>query len=224
MIQIVNVASQEEAQIKAYQLINNVIGKDTLLALSGGSSINYSKMIVEPGDVLPGAVCVVDERYGKPFHKNSNELLFKNAGLLEYMKFKKVPFTNYLKGDSIIKTQDKYELQIKSLFSKFTKKVGVMGVGVNMHTAGIFPNSKAVKDSKHYIVSEVVDDIFPQRLTMTLGALEEFTTFVVMMFGSKKSKALKMIMDEEISDIQKYPAIFYRRCSAKVYIVTDITN
>jgi len=99
--------------------------------------------------------------------------------------------------------------------------VGIMGVGINSHTAGIFPNSKALT-VKGYVTNEMVDDAFPQRLTITLKALEEFTTFVVMIFGEEKREVLTRIFDENENDITKYPAIFYRKCQANVHVVTDI--
>ncbi len=223
MIQLVKVASRDEGQLKAHQLLTETVNQNTLLVLSGGRSVDYQKMIVAHIDVRPGDVCMADERYGVPFNENSNELLVKNSGLLEYLAAKKIPFHKVLSGKMIGQTEKDYDLKIRELFAKYKDKVGVMGVGVNVHTGGIFPHSKALK-SPAYVVSEMVDDIFPERVTLTLRALAEMTSFIVMMFGEEKKEALKTMLDVNQNDIQRYPAVFFRRCRAIAHVVTDISS
>lgn len=222
MIQLARVANREEGQIKAHQILTELVSKDFLLAVSGGTSVDYKEMIVGPGDIHPGAVCMVDERYGMPYHENSNELLVKKSGLIEYLASIKIPFTKVLEGKSLEQTEKDYDLKIRTLFAKYADRVGVMGVGPNLHTGGIFPNSKALK-SPAYVVSEVVDDTYPQRVTLTLKALGEFTSFLILMFGEEKKEALKKMLDVAENDIQSNPAIFYRKCRANAHLVTDIS-
>lgn len=220
MIQIVKVRDKDEGNKKARDILKDVVDSKTLLALSGGTSPDYRKMIVEPGDILPGAVCVVDERFGKPFHKDSNELLLKDQGVVDFLRRKKISFYNFLKGKEIEQTAGDFEKVIVKVFAKFLNKVGVMGVGSNLHTAGIFPNSEAGK-WPNFVSSEVVDDKYPVRVTLTLRALGEFNNFIILLFGSAKQEALKKLLDEGENDMQKYPAIFYRKCKAKSYLITD---
>jgi len=221
MIKIQKVENKDEGYKKAHQILAETVSINSLLALSGGSSVNYNKMIVASGNIHPGDVCVIDERYGNEYHENSNELLIKNSQLLEYLEDKHIPFSKYLQSNTISQTAEDYDQIIRTLFNKYDEMVGVMGVGTNMHTAGIFPNSKALKSSS-YVVSEMVDDHYPQRLTVTIKALEEFTTFIIMLFGEAKKEALNIMMDENENNINKYPAIFYRKCNATVHVVTDI--
>lgn len=222
MIHLARVASREEGQIKAHQILTELVGKDSLLAVSGGTSVDYKEMIVGPGDIHPGAVCMVDERYGMPYHENSNELLVKKSGLIEYLASLKIPFTKVLEGKSLEQTEKDYDLKIRMLFAKYQGKVGVMGVAANLHTGGIFPNSKALK-SPAYAVSDVVDDVYRERITLTLKALGEFDNFLILMFGEEKKEALSKILDKNENDMQKYPAIFYRKCRANAHLVTDIS-
>src|SRR3972149_8873339 len=185
MIKVVNVEDREEGNKKAHDILKKLVDNKTLLALSGGTSPDYRKMIVEPADIMPGAICVVDERYGKPFHKDSNELLLKNHGVKDFADKECIESHKILKGKDFLETAKVYEKEIEDLFKKFKKKVGVMGVGVNLHTAGIFPFSVAAH-SPDYVVSEKVDDKFPKRVTLTLKALGEFTSFVILVFGKEK--------------------------------------
>jgi len=221
MIKVVNVKDREEGNKKAHDILKKLVDDKTLLALSGGTSVDYSLMLGS-GDVVCGAICVVDERYGKPFHKNSNELLLKNQGVKDFADRECVESHKILKGKDFLETAKVYEKEIGDLFKKFKKKVGVMGIGANLHTASIFPYSAAAH-SADYVVSEEVDNEFRQRVTLTLKALGEFTNFVILAFGKEKKDALRRVLDEKENDMQKYPAIFYRKSKIKSYLITDQT-
>lgn len=220
MIEIVRVADRAEGNLKAHEILKGIVDSQTLLALSGGTSPDYSQMLVEPADIIPGAICVVDERYGESYHENSNELLLKNAQVLDYCERKRIPFHKILEGKGIEQTAEDYDQLMSELFVKYQKKVGVMGIGVNLHTAGLFPHTESVKSAK-FVTFETVNDQFPQRVTLTLRALGEFGYFVILAFGEGKKEALAKMLDEKENDMQKYPAIFYRKCFAKCWLITD---
>src|SRR3989344_3085982 len=224
MIQVVKVENREEGNKKAYDILKGIVDGQTLLALSGGTSVDYRVMLAtsEGTEVAPGAICVVDERYGIPFHKNSNELLMKNQGVKDFADRECIESHKILKGKDFLETAKIYEKKIEELFKKFKKKVGVMGIGANLHTASIFPYSAAAH-SADYVVSEEVDNEFRQRVTLTLKALGEFTNFVILAFGKEKKDALRRVLDEKENDMQKYPAIFYRKSKIKSYLITDQT-
>src|SRR3989344_3073430 len=223
MIQVVKVENREEGNKKAYDILKGIVDGQTLLALSGGTSVDYRVMFAttEGTEVAPGAICVVDERYGKPFHKDSNELLLKKQGVKDFADKECIESHKILKGKDFLETAKIYEKEIEDLFKKFKKKVGVMGIGANLHTAGIFPQSVAGK-SPNFVEAEVVEDTFPKRITLTLKALGEFMNFVILAFGKEKKDALRRILDEKENDMQKYPAIFYRKSFAKSYLITDV--
>lgn len=222
MIEVIRVLDKITGNLKAHDVLANLVDGQFLLALSGGSSPDYRKIIIEQGDVLPGAVCVADERFGMPFHDDSNELLLKEAGLIDFLGVRDIKFYKILSGESIEITAQNYNEQIFGLFSSFPKKIGVMGIGENLHTAGIFPDSIATK-SPQLVVAETVDDRFPRRITLTLKALGQFNSFVILVFGESKKEALTKLLDESENDMQLYPAIFYRKCLAKCYLITDIS-
>lgn len=221
MIQVIKVKNRQQGNKKAHVILKKLLDKKTLLALSGGTSVDY-RVILGPDEINPGAICVVDERYGKPFHKNSNELLLRNQGVKDFADKKCIESHKILKGKDFLETAKVYEKEIEELFKKFKKKVGVMGVGTNLHTAGIFPYSVAAK-SPNFVEAEVVKDAFQKRITLTLRALGEFGNFVILAFGKEKKDALRKVLDEEENDMQKYPAIFYRKVPIKSYLITDQT-
>lgn len=172
-------------------------------------------------DIIPGAVCLADERYGGPYHPDSNELVLKKAGLFHYLDEKHIEYHRVLGDEDFYQTAEDYDRLMFELFERFENRVGVMGLGANLHTAGIFPHSEAVT-SADFVVSEEVVDKFPERITLTLKALEEFQTFIILAFGEAKKGAIIKMLDEKENDLQKYPAIFYRTSGAKSYLITDL--
>lgn len=220
MIEVVKVKNQGDGNAKAHEILKEIVDPQTLLALSGGTTPDYRKMIVEPADIPAGAICVVDERFGEPLHTNSNELLLETSGLVEYLNFWGIEFHKILRGKEFKETAQDYEKTLADLFDRFKKRLGIMGIGSNLHTAGIFPNSKAAT-SDQLVIAETVEDQFPQRITMTFRALEKFQTFIILAFGEEKREAIKKMLDEKETDIQRYPAVFYRTSGIKTYLITD---
>lgn len=220
MIEVIKVVDRVSGNDRAHEILKGLVDSQTLLVLSGGTSPDYRRMIVEPGDAIPGAVCLGDERFGMPFHDDSNELLIKNAGLIDFFQVRDIKFYKILSGADLQTTAREYNQTVLSLFAQFPKMIGVMGVGPNLHTAGIFPQSNAVKSSD-LVVAETVEDRFPNRITLTIRALEQFSFFIILMFGIEKEEAVKKMVDENINDIQNSPAIFYRKSPIKSYLITD---
>lgn len=223
MIKILEVKDKEEGQKKAHELLKKLVDQSTLLALAGGTSPDYRKMIVIPGDINPGVIMVTDERYGEPFHKDSNELLLKEAGIKECTDEKCIEAHKILTGIGFLESTARYEEVFSGLLKRFKNRVGVMGIGSDLHTAGIFPHSPALNSAK-YVVAEEVENQFPKRISLTLKALGEFSAFIVLAFGKEKETALRKLMDPKEKDMQKYPAIFYRESKIPAYLITDITS
>ena len=221
MIDVINVKDRDEGNLKAHDILAGIVDLETLLALSGGTSPDYKKMLVKPGDIIPGAICIVDDRYGKPFHKDSTEQLLKKAGVKKFADDKCIESHKILKGKSLEETGEIYAQEMEDLFEKFPKRVGVMGVGTNLHTGGIFPNSVAARAPKLALGYEV-EDKFKKRVTITFRALSEFTNFVILMFGKEKKEALVQMLDDSENDMHLYPAIFYRKAPVKAFLITDI--
>lgn len=222
MIEIIKVPDKELGNAKANEILTNLVDAQTLLVVSGGTSPEYDKILVDPANLLPGEVCLGDERYGRPFHEDSNELIIKNSGLIDYLHLRNIPFDKILTGQASQIVADNYNIKIAELFRKFSKKVGIMGVGANLHTSGIFPNSNALKSENYVVAETVAGDQFPNRITLTAKALGEFTNFIILMFGEEKRVAIMKMMDENENEMQMFPAIFYRKSPIKSYLITDV--
>ncbi|MBI2034622.1 MAG: 6-phosphogluconolactonase [Candidatus Levybacteria bacterium] len=144
----------------AGKILNSAVDKATVLFLSGGKTPKELYAQIAKEETLnPGAVGLVDERFGKPMHENSNEKMMKETGLLQYLKKTNVPLYLILQChpggrlrrpigslDSIASLQNdtnreetarRYEQQLRILHSTYRKHVTVLGIGVDGHTAGI---------------------------------------------------------------------------------------
>lgn len=221
VIEVVKVKDRQEGNLQAHDILLETVNPDTLLALSGGTSPDFKLMIVDQGDIFPGCVCLIDERWGVPYHMDSNELQLKSTGVFDFLHKNDIEYHRVLVENDIQETTEDYDRLMFELFERFYNRVGVMGIGSNLHTAGIFPHSEATA-SADFVVSEQVEDKFPKRITLTLKALGEFQTFIILAFGEGKREAIVRLLDEKENDMQKYPAIFYRKSFAKSYLITDL--
>lgn len=218
-----------------YQNVNN----GTVLFLSGGKTPKeaYSQLAQE-GEVKPGAAVMVDERFGKKMHENSNEKMFLDSGLLNYFKDQKVPFYPILKGrKGLLELTKKYDVKVKSLLEKFPKSVVILGIGEDGHIASLpadrvpafaeastFANASADRTAGKQNYVESVDNFpgeFRERITLTFKALEQMGLLIVLVLGSAKQKALNLMFEE--GSLGEIPARFFTKpdISIKVILITD---
>lgn len=201
---------------KALKALESVIDKSTLLLLSGGTSPDLLyKMIAESRNLKPGAIALVDERFGKTNHDNSNEKMILETGLFTYIYNEGILIHKILNDWDLDKTTSKYELVIQDLFKKFPKKMAVMGIGADGHTAGIKPGLDY--DHKKWVVSYDDKGVFGKRITLTFEALSQIDEFIILAFGQSKKKALQEMLTQPQN---KIPAAFYNKTSSNLF--TDI--
>ena len=215
--------------------IYKFVDQKTVLFLSGGSTpkLLYQKFASEK-ILKPGAVAMMDERYGKPFHPNSNEKMIRGTGFLSYLEEKKIPFYSILrfhpKGVASDIARD-YDEVVQGLFKKFQKRVAILGIGADGHVAGIPaspnrgepPRSEKLKVKSEKFAAEI--DNFPgefkKRITLTLNALSKMDSLMVLVFGEEKREALKLLFSK--GSIAEVPARFLKtpEISQKTLLITD---
>lgn len=208
-----------EASRKALDLLLQAVNQDTLLLLSGGTSPGMLyRLIVRDKVLKPGAVALVDERFGSSMHLNSNEKMIADTGLADYLDNEGIPFYRILKEGNMETVTAQYEETVRGLFKKFPKKVAVMGIGADGHTAGIKPGLE-YGQSRLVISYDDKNGPFGKRITLTFEALSEVDEFIVLVFGEEKREALEKMLKEQ--DQCQYPAVFYTKVPAKVKLLTD---
>jgi 6-phosphogluconolactonase/glucosamine-6-phosphate isomerase/deaminase len=217
-ITVIEVEDKKEGSKIAFELLKRIIDKKTLLFLSGGNTPkDLYKLIAQDSSnkIVPGAVATVDERWGYPGHKDSNEKMIEDTGLYKFMEKNNVEIHTILHG--ILKrpeTAKRYDIQLRGLFERFKKSVSIMGIGVDGHTAGLAANINKWQTWK-FAIDYINNDsgwFYPERITITPTALNKIKNHIILVFGSKKKLAL---------EVNKYPAKIFKNMSGKVYLITD---
>lgn len=245
-ISVIQVNNENQGLTLAKNTLYELVDNNTLLFLSGGSTPKplYRNLAKEKKLNL-GAVAMVDERYDKPNHKNSNEWMIGNTGLLSYLKKKNILFYPILRVTPSVgtrlfhpkgghrETASCYEKVVDDLLEKLKTRIAIMGVGEDGHTAGIAPNRKDFKNPlfdknrKDLLVDSfkdrkrVEEGGFGERITLTLKALAKMDLLLVLVFGSVKHKALGLMFEAGL--IEQIPARFYTKSeiAEKTLLITD---
>ena len=92
-VTIASVVNSHEGFNLAKTILYEIVDFKTALYLSGGSTPKtlYEKLAHEEL-LTAGAIGIVDERYGAPFHDKSNEKMIRETGFLRYVQMKDIPF------------------------------------------------------------------------------------------------------------------------------------
>ena len=210
-IEIEDVASSIANSIK--NQLNQ--GKHVLFMVSGGSSIEVEVKVSTLIKSIPHqnlTVMMIDERYGSLGHKDCNwEKLIKDG--FDLPEAKLIPI---LTGDDKPTTTEKFKLALEEEFKKADYKIGLFGVGVDGHTAGILPDSEAVTCED--LVCSYETSTF-SRITITEKAILKFDEAVAFIKGEEKWGEVKNLLEEDI-DVSKQPSQILK----KVPLLTIFTD
>ncbi len=242
-ITIFKVSMMYEGFKLAREFLYSVVDKKTVLYLSGGRTPKdlYANL-ANDRKIIPGAVALIDERYGKKLHNNSNEKMIQDSGLLFYLEERNIPFYPILQEEhlDLKATADNYDITVRYLFSGFPKSVGILGIGVDGHIAGIagnrsvqysqssrgeveFSNPMFNLDQKSLFVSFFADlnGPFKERVSMTFLGLSMLDIILVLVFGDEKQNAIDLMFVEGREE--EVPSRFLKRpeIAEKTIIITD---
>jgi 6-phosphogluconolactonase/glucosamine-6-phosphate isomerase/deaminase len=191
------------------------VGKKVLFFVTGGSCIPIAVKISEilrNLDCKNLTVIMMDERYGPLGHADSNwqQLLEKGFNLPQA---KLIPIID---GSDINKTTEKFNIQLEKEFKKADYKIGLFGVGKDGHTAGIIPNSEAVK-AQNWACHHQTPQF--ERITITPKTVAKLDEAVVFMQGQEKWQVVEDLEKKDI-DINLQPAQILK----KVPLLTIFTD
>jgi len=214
---------EEAADFIALSVLNQLkTGKRVLLFLTGGSSIAVGVKVAEilreseEKELVKNlTITLTDERYGPIDHFNSNYFQLTEKGF-NLPQAKVIPI---LIDDDRNITTEKFDMVLKQEFEKADYKIGLFGVGVDGHTAGVLPESDAVLSEN---LAHSYDTPTFSRITMTPKAIEKLDEAVVWAQGEDKWKVIKDLNDEDVS-ISKQPAQILKKVPL-LTIFTDFKN
>lgn len=215
---------------KANESISEILVKysdfKTALFLSGGSTPKKLYEYFASEKILKaGAVGQIDERFGKKDHKNSNEQMIANTGLIKYFEDQNIRFYPMLESEKEIDDLARdYDEALRFIFKYFPKSVGIMGIGEDGHTAGIpvIPEiAKKMMDDQSSLVSFYEAEKYGQRLTMNFQGISMLDLIIILVLGQEKREALKLMFDE--GPVEDIPSRFYLRpeIAEKTILITD---
>jgi len=194
-------------------------GKRVLLFLTGGSSIavgvKVAEILRENKELVKNlTITLTDERYGPVDHFNSNYFQLTEKGF-SLPQAKVIPI---LIDDDRNITTEKFDMALKQEFETADYKIGLFGVGVDGHTAGILPESEAINTEN---LAYSYDTPTFSRITMTPKAIEKLDETVVWAQGKDKWKLMEDLT-EDIS-ITEQPAQILKKVPL-LTIFTDFKN
>jgi 6-phosphogluconolactonase len=190
-------------------------GRDVVWLLSGGSAITVA---VEAASLLADegtprlTVGLIDERYGKPGHTDSNWSQLEAAGF----KLEGIDLAPMIKGLDFIGTTKEYDKFIAQIAGQNSYKIGLLGMGADGHTAGILPYSPVI-DSNSFVGCYEAADY--RRVTLTGKGLRILDKAIVYAAGAAKRSAIENLTKS--MPAAKQPAQLLKRI-ADVDVYNDV--
>lgn len=240
---VVTVSDASEGIILAKDILYQLSDKKTLLLLSGGKTPKaFYENLAKEEKLETGAVGLIDERYGPKMHLDSNEWMIQKTGLLGYLKYQKIPFYPMLQpvipalpagrqatepeSRGIKDTASQYDETLRFLFNGFQKSIGILGIGLDGHTAGIPAKVQPLLRlhlNKHTYVTccDNFPGDFSKRISMTFLGLSMLDIMLVLVFGEDKRSALQAMFAQ--GNEEEIPARFFKRpeIAQKTLLITD---
>ncbi|NNC44281.1 MAG: 6-phosphogluconolactonase [Winogradskyella sp.] len=183
---------------------------DVFIALSGGSSPLpiYKKLSTCDIEWKRLHFFMVDERCVPSDHEESN---YKNISdnLFNHVQTNTYPAvcTN-LDFEKSAKTYDrllKEKLGVEKGFPKFD--LIILGMGLDGHTASLFPETKALQNTKDSYVLNSVPQLKALRLTMTYPVILNAQTIILLVPGLSKKKVLTNANNNSLPIAKVLPSI-----------------
>jgi len=179
-------------------------GKKVLFFVTGGSSvvvgIEVVKILenrVEENLLKNLVVTLTDERYGEVNHKDSNWYQLVSRGF----NLKGARLIHILICSDSETTLKAFNKVLTDELEKADYKIGLFGIGKDMHTAGILPNTVAA-DSDDFACGYDTSQF--SRITITPKTILKLNEAVVYLKGQEKKDVVKNL--EKENDVKSEPA------------------
>jgi 6-phosphogluconolactonase len=164
------------------------------VALSGGSTPNviYQKLSELPECLDWSKVWLFwsDERSVPATHPDSNYHMAMQNGLA------KLPCKHIFRMKAELDIHEEarnYEALLKQHLGHELFDLVMLGVGEDGHTASLFPNTSALKETDHLVVANYVPEKQTWRMTLTFPCINKSKHTVLYVLGSSKQEIVKKI-------------------------------
>jgi len=144
-----------------------------------------------------------DERAVPPEDPESNYKMAMESGIKNMPIKKENIFRMNAEHDLEQGSKEYEELINKKLHSKLFDLV-MLGVGDDGHTASLFPNTEALKETEKLVVANYVPSKRTSRMTLTFSAINKSKNIVLYVLGDNKKDILKKVLFPEPGS-ESYP-------------------
>lgn len=106
------------------------------------------------------------------------------------------------------KAAEAYETELRRFFGTGAPAfdLQLLGLGVEGHTASLFPGSPALEEKERWTAAVVAPAKPPQRLTLTLPVLNEARNTFFLVTGKDKRSIIASLRDQSTESSRVYPA------------------
>ena len=141
-----------------------------------------------------------DERHVPPDHTDSN-FRMTNEVMLSRVP---VPPENIhrirAENPDAGKAAEDYEQELREFFKLGTEQLPpfdcvFLGMGLDGHTASLFPGTKALQERKRLVVPNWVDKFQSYRITLTPPVLNNADLVIFLVSGEEKAQPLRTVLD-----------------------------
>jgi 6-phosphogluconolactonase len=166
-----------------------------------------------------------DERHVPPDHPGSNfrmaqEALFSKVSLMPGQVFR-------IKGEypDADQAATEYEQTLRDYFHLAAGQCPrfdliLLGLGPDGHTASLFPGTRALREEKRLVVSNWVEKLATNRITMTVPVLNNAARVIFLIQGEEKASALKAVLDGP-RDPEQLPAQLIQPVNGRLLWLVD---
>jgi 6-phosphogluconolactonase len=182
-------------------------GKFTV-ALSGGRTpIDFYHKLSACKNPIPWDqthIFLADERFVPPDDNASNYCMIKENLLSRIAILQENVHPILTEGIAIEGSAKKYEADIQTFFKIGDDDIPVfdliiLGIGVDGHTASLFPGTAALQGTKRLAIPVIADTFLSERISLTLGVINNAENICFLVTGDSKATVVKEIIENKAS-------------------------
>ncbi len=143
-------------------------------------------------------------------NKNINAEVIGKTGLWDVCREKGIAChlisqseSNSAEAGTMEESSSEYNQTISDLWKSASKKIAVLGIGEDGHTAGLLPGYQKQWDVDQLVVGYTHNGQFPQRISLTPKALRSLDYALVVAAGESKRPVLNRLQSLQRSDLSR---------------------
>ena len=147
-----------------------------------------------------------DERWVPPDHVKSNYRMVAEALLTRVdTPIENIHFVKTKEGSPETSALH-YEAELLSFFGLKKGQIPrfdlmLLGLGVDGHTASLFPNTAALAETRRLVVPNDITDVEEPRVTLTFPVINQAANVFFLVSGSEKSEILHTVLEGGVRDV-----------------------